>query len=66
MQFGCPVIEAKLYDILDTDVIINYSLLSPKGVSYGCEWGYTPKLEDALIWCVSSLKEARYGPLTHS
>ena len=47
-----------------TDVI-NYSL-SPKGVSYGCDWGYTPKLEDTLIGCVSSLKEAQYGPLTHS
>ena len=41
-----------------TDVI-NYSL-SPKGVSYGCDWGYTPKFEDTLIGCVSgalSLKQ---------
>ena len=47
-----------------TDVI-NYSL-SPKGVSYGCDWGYTPKFEDTLIGCVLSLKEAQYGPLRHS
>ena len=47
-----------------TDVI-NYRL-SPKGVSYGCDGGHTPKFEDTLIGCVSSLKEARYGPLTHS